>query len=102
MLYAAGFNSVVDFATKETTILDTATKRYAKPSYDQFAQEMARPMPEMPAQSGAAMANLKADVSPTRVTGGTAVIQGVEKLRDFKSFGDSSAPPQRNGNRTSR
>ena len=73
-----GFNSIVDFAAKEVTILDTTTKRYAKMTSDQFAQEMARAMPEMPAQARAYMASMKADVSPARVTGGTAVIQGVE------------------------
>ena len=59
-----GFNSIVDFATKETTILDTATKRYAKLTYDQFAQEMARAMPDMPAQARAGMANLKPTFRP--------------------------------------
>jgi hypothetical protein len=75
---AMGVDSIVDFTTKEITILDTATKRYAKMTSDQFAQEMARAMPEMPAQARAYMASMKADVSPARVTGGTAVIQGVE------------------------
>ena len=73
-----GFNSIIDFATKEITLLDTATKRYAKMTSDQFAEEMARAMPEMPAQARAAMSSMKADVSPARLTGRTAIIQGVE------------------------
>ena len=73
-----GYNSIIDFTTKEITLLDTAGKRYAKLTYDQFGEEMARAMPEMPAEARGAMPSMKADVSPARATGRTAVIQGVE------------------------
>jgi hypothetical protein len=73
-----GFNSIIDFTTKEMTLLDTAGKRYAKLPYDQYGEEVARAMPEMPAEARAAMPSMKADISPARVTGRTAVIQGVE------------------------
>ena len=73
-----GFSSIVDFSTKEITILDTAGKRYAKTTSDQFGEEMGRAMPEMPATARAAMQSIKADVAPARLTGRTAVIQGVE------------------------
>lgn len=73
-----GFNSIIDFATKEISLLDTAGKRYAKLTSDQFGEEIARAMPEMPAEARAGMAPMKADVSPARVTGRFAVIQGVE------------------------
>jgi hypothetical protein len=75
---SVGFNSIVDFAAKEVTILDTTTKRFAKMTSDQFGEEMVRAMPEISAQARASLATMKADVSPARVTGGTAVIQGVE------------------------
>ena len=73
-----GFNSIIDFTTKEITLLDPASKRHAKLPYDQFGEEMSRAMPEMPAEARAAMPSMKTDVSPARVTGRTAVIQGVE------------------------
>ena len=73
-----GYNSIVDFTTREITLLDTAGKRYAKLPYDQFGEEMANAMPEMQAQTRAAMPSMKADVSPAGETGRTAVIQGVE------------------------
>ena len=73
-----GFNSIIDFTTREITLLDTAGKRYAKMPYDQYGEEVARAMPEMPAAARAAMPSMKTDVSPARVTGRTAVIQGVE------------------------
>ncbi len=73
-----GFNSIIDFTTKEITLLDTAGKRYAKLPYDQYGEEVARAMPEMPAEARANMPSMKADISPARVTGRTAVIQGVE------------------------
>jgi TonB family protein len=75
---AAGFSHILDFTTKEITVLDTAGKRYAKLPYDQLASELAKAMPVMPAAVGAAMASIKVDVSPARVTGRTEVIQGVE------------------------
>ena len=73
-----GFNSIIDFTTREITLLDTAGKRYAKMPYDQYGEEVARAMPEMPAEARAAMPSMKTDISPARVTGRTAVIQGVE------------------------
>src|SRR5271157_3683247 len=76
-----GYNSIVGFAAREITLLDTATKRYAKMTADQFGDEMARAMPEIPADARggmAGMAGMKAGVSPARVTGRTAVIQGLE------------------------
>jgi hypothetical protein len=73
-----GFNSIIDFTTREITLLDTAGKRYAKLPYDQYGEEVARAMPEMPAEARAAVPSMKADISPARVTGRTAVIQGVE------------------------
>jgi hypothetical protein len=72
------FNSIIDFTTKEMTLLDTAGKRYAKLPYDQYGEEVARAMPEMPAEARAALPSMKAEISPARVTGRTAVIQGVE------------------------
>jgi hypothetical protein len=73
-----GFTSTVDLSTKEITVLDAATTRYAKMTSEQFAHEAARAMPEMPAGARAAMAAVKTSVSPARLTGRTAVIQGVE------------------------
>ena len=73
-----GYTAIIDFTTKQMTILDTAGKRYAKMTTDQFGEEMGRAMPEMPAQARAGMPSMKTDVSPARVTGRTAVIQGVE------------------------
>ncbi len=73
-----GYTSIVDFAAKQITLLDTATKRYAKLTSDQFGDEMAHAMPEIPADARGGMAGMKADVSPARVTGRTAVIQGFE------------------------
>ena len=73
-----GFSSIVDFTTKEITLLDATGKRYAKLTSDQFGEEMSRAMPEMPDALRSSMAAMKADVSPARATGRTAVIQGVE------------------------
>jgi TonB family protein len=75
---AAGFSHILDFTTKEVTYLDTAGKRYAKLPYDQLVNELAKAMPVIPAAVGAAMASIKVDVSPARVTGRSEVIQGVE------------------------
>ena len=75
---AMGFTSIVDFATKQITLLDAATKRYARVTSDQFGREMSRAIPELPAEARTAMPSMKADVAPARVTGRTAVIQGVE------------------------
>jgi hypothetical protein len=73
-----GFTSIVDLTTKEITVLDAATMRYAKMPSEQFVDEAARAMPQMPAGASAAMAAMKTSVSSTRMTGRTAVIQGVE------------------------
>ena len=75
---ALGYDSIVDFTTKEITLLDAAGKRYAKLTYDQFTEEMAAAMPEMPAQARGPMASMKTDVSPAKATGRTAIIQGVD------------------------
>jgi hypothetical protein len=73
-----GYNSIIDFATNEVTLLDPATKRYAKMKSDQFGEEMIRAMPEMPADGRAGMLSMKTDVTPAKLTGRTVVIQGVE------------------------
>ncbi len=73
-----GVTSIVDVATKEMIVLDAATMRYAKMTSEQFADEAARAMPQMPANARAAIASMKTSVSSTRLTGRTAVIQGVE------------------------
>lgn len=73
-----GFDSIVDFATQEMIFLDQAGKRYAKMTSDQLGEEMARAMPPLPSAGSTLMASMKASVSPARVTGRTAVIQGVE------------------------
>jgi hypothetical protein len=89
-----GFNSITDFTTKEMTLLDTAGKRYAKLPYDQYGEEVARAMPEMPAEARANMPSMKTDVSPARVTGRTAVIQGVEaEEREIAVSVDGPAMP---------
>jgi hypothetical protein len=75
---ALGYDSIVDFTTREITLLDAAGKRYAKTTYDRFSEEMAAAMPEMPAQARGAAASMKTDVSPAKLTGRTTVIQGVE------------------------
>jgi hypothetical protein len=73
-----GITSIVDLTTKEMTVLDAATMRYAKMTSEQFVDEAARAMPQMPAGASAAIAAMKTSVSSTRLTGRTAVIQGVE------------------------
>jgi len=73
-----GFNSIVDFTTQKITVLDEAAKRYAKLTFNQFSEAVAGAMPQMPAIARANMAGVKSTVSPARVTGRTAVIQGVE------------------------
>jgi hypothetical protein len=75
---SAGYNSITDFTTKEITFFDTAGKRYSKLKSDQFVEEMARAMPQLPAAASTAMASIKTQISPARLTGRTAVIQGVE------------------------
>jgi hypothetical protein len=73
-----GFTSIVDLSTKEITVLDAATTRYAKMTSEQFADEAARAIPEMPASARAAIAAMKTSVLPAMLTGRTATIQGVE------------------------
>jgi hypothetical protein len=75
---AAGYNSITDFTTQEITLLDATTSRYAKLKASQLGGVLAGAAPKMPAEALAAMASLKTDVSPAKVTGRTAVIQGVE------------------------
>jgi hypothetical protein len=75
---AAGFNSITDFTTQEITLLDSAGGRYAKLKADQLGGAMAGAMPKIPAEASAMMASMKTDVSPAKLTGRTAVIQGVE------------------------
>lgn len=73
-----GFVSIIDFPSKEITVLDAAGMRYAKMPLEQFVDEAARAMPELPATASAALAATKTSVSPARLTGRTAVIQDVE------------------------
>ena len=73
-----GFASIVDSSNGEVTILDPAGMRFATTTLDQYRDEAARLMPEMPAAARASMASMKTSVSPSRLTGRTAVIQGVE------------------------
>lgn len=75
---AAGYNSITDFTTQEITILDNATSRYAKLKASQLSGALAGAAPKLPAEALAAMASMKTDVSPARLTGRTAAIQGVE------------------------
>jgi hypothetical protein len=75
---AAGYNSITDFTTQEITLLDATTSRYAKLKASQLSGVLTSAAPKMPAEALAVMASLKTDVSPARVTGRTAVIQGVE------------------------
>jgi hypothetical protein len=73
-----GFVSIIDFPSKEITVLDAAGMRYAKMTLDEFVAETARAMPEIPATASAALAATKTSVSPAKLTGRTAVIQDVE------------------------
>ena len=73
-----GHDSIIDFVTREITFLDTANKRYATMTPDQLSEEMGHAMPVMPAEARGIMASLKTDVSPARLTGRTAAIQGIE------------------------
>jgi hypothetical protein len=75
---APGYNSITDFTTQEITLLDATTSRYAKLKASQLAGVLTSAAPKMPAEALAAMASLKTDVSPAKVTGRTALIQGVE------------------------
>jgi TonB family protein len=73
-----GYDSITDFTAKEITILDTAGKRYAKLKSDQYGEDIVGAMPELPAGSRKAMESMKANITPARVTGRSAIIQGVE------------------------
>jgi hypothetical protein len=75
---AAGYNSITDFTTQEITLLDNTTSRYAKLKASQLSEVLAGAAPKMPDEASAAMASMKTDVSPARMTSRTAVIQGVE------------------------
>jgi hypothetical protein len=75
---AAGYNSITDFTTQEITLLDDTTSRYAKLKASQLSGALVGAAPKLPAEASALMASLKTEVSPVRVTGRTAVIQGVE------------------------
>ncbi|HTC33228.1 MAG TPA: hypothetical protein VK724_07645 [Bryobacteraceae bacterium] len=75
---SSGFSSILDFPTKALIVLDPATMRYAKMTSEQFFDQAALTIPEMPATSRAAMASMKTSVSAARLTGRTALIQGVE------------------------
>jgi len=73
-----GFISIIDFSSKEMTLLDVATQRYAKMTSEQFVDEAARAIPEIPATARDTMTAMKTSVSPPRLTGRTAFIQSVE------------------------
>jgi hypothetical protein len=72
------YNAITDFNTKQVVLLDTAGKRYAKTDPAQFLDATAAAMPQIPAAASALFASMKMTVSPARVTGRTAIIQGVE------------------------
>jgi hypothetical protein len=75
---AAGYNSITDFTTQEITLLDASTSRYAKLKASQLAGALAGAAPKIPAEALAVMAAMKTEASPAKLTGRTAVIQGVE------------------------
>jgi len=75
---AMGVESIIDFGTKEMTILDPSSMRYAKMTSEQFADELVKALPQMSAATSAALASVTPSVSPASLTGRTAVIQGVE------------------------
>jgi hypothetical protein len=75
---AVGYNSITDFTTQEITLLDAATSHYAKIEAGELGGQLVAAMPKIPADAGALMASMKADVSPARLTGRSAVIQGVD------------------------
>jgi hypothetical protein len=74
---AMGVESIIDFGTKEMTILDPSSMRYAKMTSEQFADELVKALPQMSAATSAALASVTPSVSPASLTGRTAVIQGV-------------------------
>jgi hypothetical protein len=75
---SAGYNSITDFTAQEITLLDNANSRYAKLKASQLGAVLAGAAPKIPDEARAAVASMKTDASPARVTGRTAVIQGVE------------------------
>lgn len=90
----AGFTSILDLPSKEMIVLDPATMRYAKMTYAQFVDEAAVPMPEPPAEARTGLATMKVSVSPSKLTGQTEVIQGVEaEEREMVVSIDGSAIP---------
>jgi hypothetical protein len=75
---SSAYTSIVDFTTKEVTLLDSAGKSYAKVTPDGLAEALAGAMPKIPAEANAIMASMKATVTPSRLTGRTEAIQGVQ------------------------
>jgi hypothetical protein len=75
---AMGYDTITDFSTKEITLLDGDARQYAKVKSDQFVEELSRAMPELTPEARAAASSVKADITPTRLTGRTAVILGVQ------------------------
>ncbi|MGD0134351.1 MAG: hypothetical protein ABSE57_20060, partial [Bryobacteraceae bacterium] len=73
-----GVESIIDFGTKEMTILDPSSMRYAKMAHEQFADELVKALPQMSAATSAALADVTPSISPASLTGRTAVIHGVE------------------------
>lgn len=74
----SGWNtSICDFTNQEITLLDNEGKRYATLPFKQFGDEIANAMPQMNSQAAGMMQSMKARVE-TKLTGRTAVIQGVE------------------------
>jgi hypothetical protein len=69
--------AIIDFTKREITLLDPAGKRYATVPADRYGDEIARAMPEMPAEAKAGMAAMKGHAE-SKATGRTATIQGVE------------------------
>jgi hypothetical protein len=77
MFYSGKQTSIIDFTKQEITLLDQAGKRYATVPAEQYGDELARSMPEMPAGGKAAMAEMKGHAE-SKATGHMATIQGVE------------------------
>jgi hypothetical protein len=75
---SAGYNSIADFTTQEITLLDATTSRYAKLQASRLSGLVAAAAPKLPPEALAVMAAMKTETSPAKVTGRTAVIQGVE------------------------
>jgi hypothetical protein len=73
-----GLTTILDYSSKGMTVIDAASMRYAKTTYQQFLEETAQAMPATSAGAAAALAAMKTSVSDAKLTGRTAVIQGVE------------------------